>query len=117
EGHRADHFWIIRTGSVSLDLHVPGRRPAVVETLGHGDLLGWSWLFPPYSWHLGAQAQSPVRADEYDASIVRALCEADPVVGGAVPRRVAEIVAHRLLHARTRLLDLYGPTGSGAIEH
>ncbi|WP_329190631.1 cyclic nucleotide-binding domain-containing protein [Actinacidiphila glaucinigra] len=112
EGQRADRFWIIHTGSVSLDLHVPGRQAAVLESLGHGDLLGWSWLFPPYSWHLGAQAQSPVRAVEYDATIVRALCEADPAFGRAVSRRVAEIVAHRLLQTRTRLLDLYGPAGS-----
>ncbi|MGW3248927.1 Crp/Fnr family transcriptional regulator [Streptomyces sp. NPDC001070] len=113
EGQRADRFWIIHTGSVTLDMRVPGRRPAVVATLGHGDLLGWSWLFPPYNWHLGAQAQSPVRAEEYDATVVRALCEADPVFGRAVSRRVAEIVAHRLQDARSRLLDLYGPAGSG----
>ncbi|MFE0630604.1 Crp/Fnr family transcriptional regulator [Streptomyces sp. NPDC058864] len=112
EGQRADRFWVIHTGSVSLELHVPGRQAAVVETLRHGDLLGWSWLLPPYSWHLSAQAQSPVRAVEYDATIVRALCEADPVFGRAVSRRVAEIVAHRLQHTRTRLLDLYGPAGS-----
>ncbi|MDX3097884.1 cyclic nucleotide-binding domain-containing protein [Streptomyces sp. ME01-24h] len=112
EGQRADRFWIIHTGSVSLDLHVPGRQAAVVETLGHGDLLGWSWLLPPYNWHLGARAHSPVRAVEYDARTVRALCEADPVFGRAVFRRVAEIIAQRLQHARTRLLDLYGPAGS-----
>ncbi|MDX6312617.1 MAG: hypothetical protein QOF84_2537 [Streptomyces sp.] len=116
EGHKADRFWIIRTGSAALDLHVPGRRAAVVETLGPGDLLGWSWLFPPYAWHLGAEAQSPVRALEFDATVVRALCEADPVFGRAVSRRVAEIVAHRLQGARTRLLDLYGPQGSGPVR-
>jgi CRP-like cAMP-binding protein len=114
EGGKADRFWIIRTGSVTLDLHVPGRRAAAVETLGPGDLLGWSWLFPPYSWHLGAEALSPVRALEFDATVVRSLCEADPVMGRAIARRVAEIVAHRLQAARVRLLDLYGPYGSGS---
>lgn len=69
---------------------------------------------PPYAWHLGAEAQSPVRAAQFDATVVRALCEADPVLGRAVSRRVAEIVAHRLQGARTRLLDLYGPSGSGS---
>ena len=116
EGRRADRFWIIRTGSVTLDLHVPGRRAAAVETLGPGDLLGWSWLFPPYSWHLGAEALSPVRAVEFDATVVRALCEADPVLGRALSRRVAEIIGHRLQAARTRLLDLYGPQGSGPMN-
>ncbi|WP_165988928.1 cyclic nucleotide-binding domain-containing protein [Streptomyces sp. YIM 98790] len=113
ENGAADRFWIIRTGSVTLDLQVPGRPPAVVETLGPGDLLGWSWLFPPRTWHLGAVALSPVRAHEFDAAAVRALCEADPVLGRAVARRVAEIVGHRLQTARVRLLDLYGPYGSG----
>ncbi|NGN62465.1 cyclic nucleotide-binding domain-containing protein [Streptomyces sp. A7024] len=113
EGQRADRFWIIRTGSIVLDLHVPGRRSATIETLGSGDLVGWSWLFPPYQWHLGAEAQSPVRALEFDATVIRALCEADPVLGRAVARRVAEIIGHRLVSARTRLLDLYGPYGSG----
>ncbi|MFH0245484.1 Crp/Fnr family transcriptional regulator [Streptomyces sp. HK10] len=113
EGHRADRFWVIRTGSVTLDMRVPGRRPAAVETLSHGDLLGWSWLFPPYTWQLGAEALSPVRALEFDAARVRELCEADPVLGRAVALRMAEIISHRLQAARTRLLDLYGPYGSG----
>ncbi|MDX6328486.1 MAG: hypothetical protein QOI83_869 [Streptomycetaceae bacterium] len=112
EGSRADRFWIIQSGSVTLDLHVPGRQAAAVETLGPGDLLGWSWLFPPYSWHLGAEARVQVGAMELDATVVRALCEADPVLGRAIFRSVGEIVANRLQGARTRLLDLYGPYGS-----
>lgn len=113
EGQRADRFWVLRTGSVSLDLHVPGRQAAVVETLHSGDLLGWSWLFRPYQWHLGAQALSPVRALEFDATVVRELCEADLLAGKAITHRLAEIIGHRLQAARTRLLDLYGPYGSG----
>jgi CRP-like cAMP-binding protein len=116
EHSKADRFWIIQSGSVTLDLHVPGRRAAVVKTLGPGDLLGWSWLFPPYSWHLGAGVHSPVQALEFDATAVLALCEADPMMGQALFRSVAEIVAHQLLGARTRLLDLYGPQGSGPMR-
>ncbi|MEK8169826.1 cyclic nucleotide-binding domain-containing protein [Streptomyces sp. M19] len=112
EGRAADRFWVIRTGAVILDLRVPGRRPAAVETLGHGDLLGWSWLFPPYVWHFGAVTLSPVRAAEFDAVAVRALCAADPELGHALTLRTAEIIAHRLIAARSRLLDLYGPYGS-----
>lgn len=79
EGGRADPSWIIRTGAVNLDLQAHGRRAAVVETLRHGDLLGWSWLVPPYTWRLGAEAFSPVRADEFDAAAVRTLCNAEPL--------------------------------------
>lgn len=116
EGGRADRFWIIRTGSVTLDVRVPGRCAATVETLGGGDLLGWSWLIPPHRWHLGAEAASPVRAEEFDAAAVRALCVDDPVLGQALAVFVAGAVGHRLRSTRTRLLDLYGPYGSGPLR-
>ncbi|MFJ9348230.1 cyclic nucleotide-binding domain-containing protein [Streptomyces sp. NPDC101237] len=113
EGGRADRFWIVRTGSVDLDLHVPGRRAAVIETLRHNELVGWSWLFSPHVWHLGAEATTPVRAYEFDAPAVRAMCEEDPALGSAVARWVGDVLAHRLCCARTRLLDLYAPYGAG----
>ncbi|MEU4084631.1 cyclic nucleotide-binding domain-containing protein [Streptomyces aureus] len=113
EGRRADRFWIIRTGTVALDTRVPGRRPAVIEMLGHNELVGWSWLFAPHVWHLGAETTSPVRAYEFDAEEVRALCAADAELGRAVAQWAGGIVAHRLQSARTRLLDLYAPYGSG----
>jgi CRP-like cAMP-binding protein len=113
EDGRADRFWIIRAGSVALDLHAPGSRPAVVETVGAGELLGWSWLCPPYRWHLGAQANSAVSAWEFDAAAVRALCTEDTVLGQALTTVVAGAIGQRLRAARTRLLDLYGSYGSG----
>jgi CRP-like cAMP-binding protein len=116
EGGRADRFWVIHTGSVVLDTRVPGRRPAAVETLRPGDLLGCTWLFPPYTWHLGAEAETDVRAEEFDATVVRALSRADPVFGEALARRIAEIIAHRMQCARIRLLDLYGPHGDSPLR-
>ncbi|MET8947156.1 cyclic nucleotide-binding domain-containing protein [Streptomyces sp. NPDC004542] len=113
EGRRADRFWIVRTGTVALDLHVPGRRAAVIESLGHGELVGWSWHFPPYVWQLGAEATSPVRAWEFDAESVRTLCAADADFGRAIAVWVGRVVAQRLQAARIRLLDLYAPYGSG----
>ncbi|MEU8972040.1 cyclic nucleotide-binding domain-containing protein [Streptomyces monashensis] len=113
EGRRADRFWIVRTGTVALDLHVPGRRAAVIETLGHGELVGWSWHFPPRLWHLGAEATSPVRAWEFDAEAVRTLCTEDAEFGRAIAVWVGQVVAQRLHASRVRLLDLYAPYGSG----
>ncbi|MFD7708333.1 cyclic nucleotide-binding domain-containing protein [Streptomyces sp. NPDC059785] len=114
EGRRADRFWIVRTGTVALDLHVPGRRAAVVESLGHGELIGWSWHFPPYLWQLGAEAMTPVRAHQFDATAVRSLCADDAEFGRAVAAWVGGVVAHRLHATRVRLLDLYAPYGSGS---
>lgn len=114
EGDRADRFWIIRTGTVELDMRVPGRRPAVIESLRHNELVGWSWLFTPHVWHLGAEATTPVRAYEFDATTVRTMCREDPALGNAVAQWVGDVLARRLRSARTRLLDLYAPYGAGS---
>ncbi|MGW3954345.1 cyclic nucleotide-binding domain-containing protein [Streptomyces sp. NPDC004752] len=116
EGYRADRFWVIRTGSVDLDMRVPGRSAAVIETLRHNELVGWSWLFAPHCWHLGAEATSPVRAYEFDATAVRSMCRDDPALGVSVAQWVGEVLAHRLRSSRTRLLDLYAPYGSGGLR-
>ncbi|PKV89665.1 Crp/Fnr family transcriptional regulator [Streptomyces sp. TLI_146] len=113
EGRTADRFWVVRTGTVTLDLHVPGRRPAAIENLAAGELVGWSWLFPPCLWHFGAEAATPVRAYEFDAPSVRLMCDSDPQLGAAVAQWVGRVLAHRLTQARMRLLDLYAPHGSG----
>ncbi|WP_327319522.1 Crp/Fnr family transcriptional regulator [Streptomyces sp. NBC_01235] len=114
EGGRADRFWIIRTGSIQLDMHVPGRRAAVIENLGHNELVGWSWFFTPHVWHLGAEATTPVRAYEFDATAVRSMCQDDAALGNDVAGWVGEVLAHRLRATRTRLLDLYAPYGAGS---
>ncbi|MFF9036101.1 cyclic nucleotide-binding domain-containing protein [Streptomyces sp. NPDC014892] len=115
EGGRADRFWIIRTGSVDLDMRVPGRRAAVIETLRHNELVGWSWLFAPHTWHLGAESTSPVRAYEFDATAIRSMCKDDPELGASVAQWVGGVLAHRLRSTRIRLLDLYAPYGSGSL--
>ncbi|MER6218841.1 cyclic nucleotide-binding domain-containing protein [Streptomyces sp. NPDC001674] len=113
EGGHADRFWIVRSGAVTLDVHVPGRRAAVIETLGAGQLVGCSWLFKPYTWRLGAEAMTPVLAYEFDAEHVRTLMDADPRFGSALGHWVGQVLVHRLQAARIRLLDLYAPYGSG----
>ncbi|MER5599954.1 cyclic nucleotide-binding domain-containing protein [Streptomyces sp. NPDC002265] len=114
EGGRADRFWIVRSGAVELDMRVPGRRAAVVETLRHNELVGWSWLFGPHVWHLGAVATTPVRAYEFDATAVRLMCQDDPTLGNTVTPWVGDVLAHRLRSARACLLDLYAPSGAGS---
>ncbi|MFE2283412.1 Crp/Fnr family transcriptional regulator [Streptomyces sp. NPDC059443] len=109
EGTRAESFWIVRSGTVTLELPVPGRRPTPIESLGPGELVGWSWLFAPYVWQLGAEAMTPVRAYEFDATTVRMLMDADPAFGSAIGHWVGRVLALRLQQTRTRLLDVYAP--------
>ncbi|MEU9075794.1 cyclic nucleotide-binding domain-containing protein [Kitasatospora sp. NPDC048538] len=116
EGGPADRFWLVRSGLVALDVHAPGRGALVVETLGDGELLGWSWMFEPYRWQLGAVARGAVEATEFDARAVREAMDDDPAFGLDLMRLIgAQAIGPRLHAARTRLLDLYtgGPGAEG----
>ncbi|GAA3290854.1 cyclic nucleotide-binding domain-containing protein [Streptomyces cinereospinus] len=106
-GGAANRFWVIRSGAVSLHQQVTPVRRVTVASLGAGDLLGWSWLFPPHQWDFGAEAFSPVRAYEFEAQPVLALCEQDPQLGMSLVRIVAEILAHRLEMTRGQLMEQY----------
>ena len=107
EGRRAERFWLIRQGRVSLETQVPGRGAVVVESLGRGAVLGWSWLFPPYRWHFSASAGEVTTAIEFDGAGVRELCQRDPGLGYDLALRFTEVVVDRLQSTRLRLLDLY----------
>jgi CRP/FNR family transcriptional regulator, cyclic AMP receptor protein len=107
EGGKADRFWLIREGRVALDTQVPDGE-VVVDTLGPGSVLGWSWLFPPYRWHLGATALEQTLTIAFDAAGVRELCAEDPRIGHDLYRRFIEVVVNRLQATRGRLLELYG---------
>ena len=108
DGGYATRFWLIQAGHVSLDLHVPGEGPVVIESIGMGELLGWSWLFPPYKWAFGAVAASAVEAFEFDAPTVRELCAAYPELGYEFNQRVTRVLAKRLQATRIRLIARSG---------
>jgi len=105
DGGNATRFWLIQSGYVALDLLVPGQGRMKIETIGMGELLGWSWLFPPYRWAFGAVAASPVEAFEFDGRAVRARCADDPELGYELTRRLAHVVARRLQATRVRLIS------------
>ena len=113
EGQHADRFWLLQEGRVMLDLHVPGRGDVIIESLGPGTVLGWSWLFPPYHWRFGASAAEPVRAIVLDAPAVRVMCATDPALGYELTRRFTAVMLDRLQNTRLRLLDLYGVPAGG----
>lgn len=113
EGQHADTLYLVRRGRVTLQMRSPGHRPLVLDTLGPGDAVGWSWLFPPYRWRLDARAAEPVGALSVDARCLREKAEADPVFGYAIMLRFASDILDRLFSAQVRLLDLYGgPRGA-----
>jgi CRP-like cAMP-binding protein len=111
EGGAADTFYVIRSGTVALETHVPGRGPARLVTLHEGDVLGWSWLFPPFRWHLDALALEPVRAVAFDGVCLRRKSEEDHDLGYELMRRFAEVIVSRLQATRLQLLDVYRHDG------
>jgi CRP-like cAMP-binding protein len=108
DGGNANRFWLIQSGHVSLDLHIPGAGPVVIESIGMGELLGWSWLVPPYRWAFGAVAATMLQAFEFDAAAVRDRCAADLGLGYELNQRITEVLARRLSATRIRLITRSG---------
>jgi CRP-like cAMP-binding protein len=111
EGGAADTFYLIRDGTIALETHVPGRGPARLLTLHEDDVLGWSWLFPPYRWHLDARTLEPVRALAFDGACLRQKSVDDHELGYELMRRFAEVIVSRLQATRFQLLDVYRHDG------
>jgi CRP/FNR family cyclic AMP-dependent transcriptional regulator len=108
DGGNATRFWLIQSGHVWLDLHVPGEGPVIIETIGMGGLLGWSWLFPPYKWTFGAVAAIAVAAFEFDAPLVRERCASHPELGYEFNQRITRVLAKRLQTTRIKLIARSG---------
>lgn len=107
QGSAADRFWLLRSGQVALDFHVPGRGDVGIETIAAGSVLGWSWLFPPYRWEFGAVAVDRTLTIEFDAAGTRRLIAEDDALGRELTTRFMRVVVDRLHAARTRLMELY----------
>ncbi len=111
EGDVADTFYLVRRGRVAFELNTPDRGGIVIETVDSGDVVGWSWLFPPYRTHFDARAVEEVRAIAFDGACLRGKCEEDPRLGYELMQRFAQVMIDRLQHTRFRLLDVYGGVG------
>jgi len=112
EGTTADNFYIIRHGTVDIEIHSPEHGGAVsVQTLQQGEVLGASWLFPPYRWNFDARARTLVRAISLDARCLRTKCDDNPALGYELMKRFSRVIAERLHATRVQLLDVYGRPG------
>ncbi len=109
-GAPAEECFLIERGLVALEAHAPARPAEVIATLGAGDLVGLSWILPPYRWAYDARAMQPVHATAIDARRVRERCEADPRVGYHLLQGLLRATIDRLQAMRLRHLDVYrGP--------
>ncbi len=106
EDEPADHFFLIRSGLVALEIHVPQGPPIVVETLEAGDIFGWSWLVPPYRWTNDARASEQVHLLRLDGACLRGKMENDRSLGYEIYKRFLPIMARRLSTTRLRIVEL-----------
>ena len=108
EGESAQTFYLIREGKVALEIAAPGRGALIVQTLGEGDVAGFSWLIAPHRWEFDGRAIEPVRAVRMDGMCLRAKFDDDPRLGYELMRRFARLTVNRLQATRLQLLDVYG---------
>jgi CRP/FNR family cyclic AMP-dependent transcriptional regulator len=109
EGDEADQVFIVRRGRVALEINAPGRGAVVLDSSEAGEVIGFSWLFPPYRWQFDGRALEPVRAVALDGVCLRGKCEEDPKLGYELMKRFASILLRRMQSARLRLIDMYRP--------
>jgi CRP-like cAMP-binding protein len=107
EGEEANQLYLLRHGTISLETYIPGPGGVTIQTLSAGEVLGWSWLFPPYRWHFSARAIELTRAIVLDSRALRARCEEDHDLGYELMKRFAQTIIQRLQTTRLQLLDMY----------
>ena len=107
EGEDAAHLYLIRHGRVSLELHSPHLDSHTIQTVGEGEVLGWSWLVSPFQWLSDAKAVDLVRAIQMDGHCLREKCDADHELGYHMYKNIASMMQERLHNALIQLLDLY----------
>ncbi len=107
EGEPANTFYLIREGKAAVEVSAPQHKPIIVSTLGVGEILGWSWLLPPFQWKFQARAVEDTRSIALDGKCLRTKCEENHDLGYEVLKRFAQIMEQRLEATRLQLLDVY----------
>ena len=108
EDEPANEFYLVRHGTVALELHSPGQPVIVIATLREGDILDSAWLVPPYRWSYDARATELIRVLGVNARCLRDKCEADHDLGYELMKRFVSAMGERLRAARLQVLDVYG---------
>jgi len=107
EGEVSNQFHLLRAGKVALEIRVPGRGAIILQTVQESEVLGWTWMVPPYRKQYDARAVELTRAIVFDGACIRKKCQEDPRLGYEFFKRFAVVIAQRLSAMRLQLLDLY----------
>lgn len=110
-GGKADRFFLILDGRVTVEVAAIQGPSLELQNLGPGDLLGWSWLIPPYKWNFQARAEEPAEVLEFDGEAVLKRCEEDPAFGYGLFKRFSGLMSERLAVAREKMMSEWNPSG------
>jgi CRP/FNR family transcriptional regulator, cyclic AMP receptor protein len=110
EGETANRFYLIETGDIALESSNGPANPVIIDTIGAGELLGWSWMFPPYTWRFTARAVESTSAIFFYGTILREYCERDCSLGYELFKRMAPIMIKRMQAARRKMLAIQSGT-------
>ena len=108
EGEPASNFYVLRRGKVALEINIPGSGMVTIETINAGEVFGWSWLFPPYTWHFSARAVEDIQVTTFDGECLRGKAEQNHALGYALTVKFAEVMMRSLQATRQRLLEPLG---------
>lgn len=108
EGEPADKFYLIRSGTLAVEFHVPTGESLIIETLHAGDVFGWSWMIKPYEWAYDIRAVDLTRVISLDAACMRKKITKDKSLGFELYSRFVPIIVKRLHSTRQQLTDMYG---------
>jgi CRP/FNR family transcriptional regulator, cyclic AMP receptor protein len=114
EGDLANRFYLIQGGRIAIESSQPESSAAVIQVIGDGDVLGWSWLFPPYYWHFDARALTPTEAIFLYGTRLREECEQNHELGYELMKRIAQVLIQRLQATRRQLLELLSRANTSA---
>jgi CRP/FNR family transcriptional regulator, cyclic AMP receptor protein len=106
QGDPANRFYLIQRGKVAVEAWLRDRGTITIQTLVGGDVLGWSWLFPPYYWQFGARALEDTDAIFIYGTPLREECESDHELGYELMKRVSEVMLERLQSTRRQLAGI-----------
>ena len=111
QGKLADKFYLLREGQISIQVPALVGPSLEIQHLGNDQLLGWSWLIPPYRWNFLARAETDCKLLEFDGLPILARYEGDPQFGYELFKRFAALMSERLDAARQRMMDQWNPPG------
>jgi CRP-like cAMP-binding protein len=108
-----DVVYLVCEGRISREIPAIQGPGLVMHSVGRGEILGWSWLAPPYKWTFQARTEAPTEVIEFDANAVRSRCDSDPAFGYEIVKRFFAVMSQRLMQSRQKMMAEWSPPGFG----